>query len=121
MENKDFTQYSTKCSQIFNSIFQIMPKFNKDNNNTEKDYQDLADQMKDLELLLDQCYVDVEETVTNISRIKKETLNRNNSPRNRIDTESSYSNSSFSFNDCDTERELIEDLRKKLKNTKLTV
>ena len=119
MDNKDFTQYSTKCSQIFNNIFQIMPRFVASNNNIEKDRQNLADQMKDLELLLDQCYVDVEETVINITKNKKEALNRNNNYRNRNEAENNSSNSTLSLNDCESEKELIRDLRNKLKNTKL--
>ena len=121
MDNKDFTQYSTKCSQIFNNIFQIMPRFVASNNNIEKDRQNLADQMKDLELLLDQCYVDVEETVTNITKNKNEVLNKNNYSKNRGESENSNINSTLSFNDGEVERKLIESIVNKLKNTKLTV
>ena len=121
MNNKDFTEYSTKCTQIIKDLIVTMTKFTPNNNYTEKEYQNLADQMKDLELLLDQCYVDVEETVTNITKNKNEVLNKNNYSKNRGESENSNINSTLSFNDGEVERKLIESIVNKLKNTKLSV
>ena len=66
--NKDFTQYSTKSSEILTNIFETLNKFKDCNNEQEKEqiYSELSENITNFELTLDNCSIDVNETISNL-------------------------------------------------------
>ena len=82
--NKDFTQYSIKSSEILGNIFETLNKFKDCHNEQEKQqiYNELSENIKNFELTLDNCSIDVNETISNLVKSryeKKEEMYNNNS------------------------------------------
>ena len=80
LESKDLTQYSLKCASILSNIFDTVDKFHsKENGDKEAYYEKLSEEIKDFELLLDKCYVDVNESICKIAKAKfEQKINSNN-------------------------------------------
>ena len=80
--NKDFTQYSAKSSEILANIFETLNKFKDCHNEQEKDqiYSELSENIKNFELTLDYCSIDVNETISNLvkNRYEKKDINNTN-------------------------------------------
>ena len=80
--NKDFTQYSIKSSEILANIFETLNKFKECHNEQEKQqiYSELSENIKNFELTLDNCSIDVNETISNLvkNRYEKKEINNTN-------------------------------------------
>ena len=84
--NKDFTQYSIKSSEILANIFETLNKFKDCHNEQDKDliYSELSENIKNFELTLDYCSIDVNETISNLvkNRYEKKDINNTNVTNN---------------------------------------
>ena len=80
--NKDFTQYSIRSSEILSNIFETLNKFKDCHNEQEKQqiYSELSENIKNFELTLDNCSIDVNETISNLvkNRYEKKEINNSN-------------------------------------------
>ena len=78
--NKDFTQYSTKSSEILTNIFETLNKFKDCNNEQEKEqiYSELSENITNFELTLDNCSIDVNETISNLVKNRYDKKDRDN-------------------------------------------
>ena len=78
--NKDFTQYSTKSSEILTNIFETLNKFKDCNNEQEKEqiYSELSENITNFELTLDCCSIDVNETISNLVKNRYDKKDRDN-------------------------------------------
>ena len=78
--NKDFTQYSTKSSEILTNIFETLNKFKDCNNEQEKEqiYSELSENITNFELTLDSCSIDVNETISNLVKSRYEKKEKDN-------------------------------------------
>ena len=79
-EQKDLTQYATKCASVMGNIFESVDKWHSTNNENEKNQQleKLRDYITNFEILLDRCYIDVNESIGQIAKGKFE--KRSNNP-----------------------------------------
>ena len=75
-DQKDLTQYSSKCANLLGNIFESIDKYHtsKDENYLNK----LSENIINFELTLDKCYVDVNESISKIAKTKFEKRNINN-------------------------------------------
>ena len=78
--NKDFTQYSIKSSDILANIFETLNKFKDCNNEQEKEkiYSELSENITNFELTLDSCSIDVNETISNLVKSRYEKKEKDN-------------------------------------------
>ena len=79
---KDFTQYSIKTTEILANIFEILNKFKDCQNEDEKNklYSELSENITNFELNLDCCSIDVNESISKLVKDRFEkNVNLNNS------------------------------------------
>ena len=78
--NKDFTQYSIRSSEILSNIFETLNKFKDCNNEQEKEqiYSELSENITNFELTLDNCSIDVNETISNLVKNRYDKKDRDN-------------------------------------------
>ena len=72
--NKDFTQYSVKTAEILSNIFETLNKFKDRSNEDEKAklYEELTENISNFELTLDNCSIDINESIARIVKDKNE-------------------------------------------------
>ena len=72
--NKDFTQYSVKTAEILSNIFETLNKFKDCSNEEEKAklYEELTENISNFELTLDNCSIDINESIAKIVKDKNE-------------------------------------------------
>ena len=72
--NKDFTQYSVKTAEILSNIFETLNKFKDCLNEEEKAklYEELTENISNFELTLDNCSIDINESIAKIVKDKNE-------------------------------------------------
>ena len=72
--NKDFTQYSVKTAEILSNIFETLNKFKDCLNEEEKAklYEELTENISNFELTLDNCSIDINESIARIVKDKNE-------------------------------------------------
>ena len=78
--NKDFTQYSIKCSNYLASIFETLNKFKDCQSEQDKNKisEELSDNITDFELNLDNCTVGINESISKIINDRNESKSNNN-------------------------------------------
>ena len=79
-EQKDLTQYSTKCAIILGTIFDSLIGYNNCQSETDKNtfINKISENISDFELTLDKCFIDVNESLFKIVKSKHERRNSNN-------------------------------------------
>ena len=72
--NKDFTQYSIKTAGILSSIFESLNRFKDCTNEEEKGklYSELSENITNFELTLDNCSVDINESIAKLIKDRNE-------------------------------------------------
>ena len=83
-DSKDLTQYAIKCTSILGNILDSFCKYQSaiDEDQKEQCYDDIANNIRDFELNLDSCFVDVNESLAKIGKAKFDRrLNNNNLAR----------------------------------------
>ena len=77
---KDLTQYPTACANILGNIFDSINKMYSTQNENEKlaFEKELNENITNFELTLDNCYVDVNESISQIAKGKFEKRMNNN-------------------------------------------
>ena len=121
--SNDLTQYSLKCASILGDIFESVNNYCS--TNSEKDkimYENkLNENITNFELTLDSCYVDVNESIYKIAKVKYEKKNLNNNSNILRQNENNQSDSSLLNEEKIPDEKLIEDVIKKISNIKLQI
>ena len=73
-EQKDLTQYAIKCAYVMGNIFESIDKWHSSEEENDKNLhlEKLKDNITNFELLLDKCYIDVNESIGQIAKAKFE-------------------------------------------------
>ena len=105
-EQKDLTQYSSKCATILGNIFDSLIGYNNGQSENEKNMyiNKISDNISDFELTLDKCYIDVNESIFKIIKSKHErrnsnNINNNNTRQSENDLRNSLGDSNITTND----------------------
>ena len=119
--NKDFTQYSIRSSEILSNIFETLNKFKDCHNEQEKQqiYSELSENIKNFELTLDNCSIDVNETISNLvkNRYEKKEINNSNIINNNQGNRSHQLMNTDQISDTD----LINRAIQRIKNIQLNI
>ena len=109
-EQSDLPQYSIKCANILGNIFESVDKWYASQNEDEKDKfkEILHENITNFELTLDKCYVDVNESISQIAMTKFGKRNSNQGDLSITDEQI-------------PEDKLINDVANKIANIKLKV
>lgn len=122
-ENKDFTQYAIKTSEILSNIFETLNKFKDCNNEEEKSliYSELSENISNFELTLDSCSIDVNESITKL--IKDRNEKKGNINNTNMDTENNQGAREFTMSNSEqiSDTELINHAVKQISNIKLNI
>ena len=122
-ENKDFTQYAIKTSEILSNIFETLNKFKDCNNEEEKAqiYSELSENITNFELTLDSCSIDVNESITKL--IKDRNEKKGNINNTNMDTENNQGAREFTMSNIEqiSDTELINHAVKQISNIKLNI
>ena len=122
-ENKDFTQYAIKTSEILSNIFETLNKFKDCNNEEEKSqiYSELSENITNFELTLDSCSIDVNESITKL--IKDRNEKKGNINNTNMDTENNQGAREYSMNNNEqiSDTDLINHAVKQISNIKLNI
>ncbi len=78
-DQKDLTIYSIKCTQILGNLFESLESYSKseEENEKKKYINKISENITNFELTLDKCYIDVNESIFNITKSKNEGRNSN--------------------------------------------
>ena len=124
--NKDFTQYSTKSSEILTNIFETLNKFKDCNNEQEKEqiYSELSENITNFELTLDNCSIDVNETISNLVKNRYDKKDRDNT--NVTDINNNNNNQGYRMhqlinNQQMSDSELINRVVQRISNIQLNI
>ena len=120
IDNTDLTQYSLKCANILGNIFDSIDKYHstKDNNYLDK----LSENITNFELTLDKCYVDVNESISKIAKIKFEKRNSNSNVNQNRNPEYNQNDIASIINEEQiSDEELIKFVVDGISNIKLKV
>ena len=122
-ENKDFTQYAIKTSEILSNIFETLNKFKDCNNEEEKSliYSELSENISNFELTLDSCSIDVNESITKL--IKDRNEKKGNINNTNMDIENNQGSREFTMSNSEqiSDTELINHAVKQISNIKLNI
>ena len=122
--NKDFTQYSTKSSEILTNIFETLNKFKDCNNEQEKEqiYSELSENITNFELTLDNCSIDVNETISNLVKNRYDKKDRDNTNVTDINNNNQgYRMHQLINNQQMSDSELINRVVQRISNIKLNI
>ena len=122
--NKDFTQYSTKSSEILTNIFETLNKFKDCNNEQEKEqiYSELSENITNFELTLDNCSIDVNETISNLVKNRYDKKDRDNTNVTDINNNNQgYRMHQLMNNQQMSDSELINRVLKIISNIKINI
>lgn len=119
--NKDFTQYSIKTAGILSSIFETLNRFKDCTNEEEKGklYSELSENITNFELTLDNCSVDINESIAKLIKDRNEKRGNINNTNNETDSQNSlpYVSNSEQISDS----ELIKRTVNRISNIKLDI
>ena len=119
--NKDFTQYSIKTAGILSSIFETLNRFKDCTNEEEKGklYSELSENITNFELTLDNCSVDINESIAKLIKDRNEKRGNINNTNNESDSQNSlpYVSNSEQISDS----ELIKRTVNRILNIKLDI
>ena len=119
--NKDFTQYSIKTAGILSSIFETLNRFKDCTNEEEKGklYSELYENITNFELTLDNCSVDINESIAKLIKDRNEKRGNINNTNNETDSQNSlpYVSNSEQISDS----ELIKRTVNRISNIKLDI
>ena len=122
--NKDFTQYSTKSSEILTNIFETLNKFKDCNNEQEKEqiYSELSENITNFELTLDNCSIDVNETISNLVKNRYDKKDRDNTNVTDINNNNQgYRMHQLMNNQQMSDSELINRVVQRISNIQLNI
>ena len=126
--NKDFTQYSTKSSEILTNIFETLNKFKDCNNEQEKEqiYSELSENITNFELTLDNCSIDVNETISNLVKNRYDKKDRDNTNVTDINNNNNNNNQGYRMhqlinNQQMSDSELINRVVQRISNIQLNI
>ena len=117
---KDFTQYSIKTTEILANIFEILNKFKDCQNEDEKNklYSELSENITNFELNLDCCSIDVNESISKLVKVRFEkNVNLNNS-KNDNRGNRTYQEP---YNKQMSDKDLIQNVVKQISQIKLDI
>ena len=119
--NKDYTQYSIKTAEILTNIFETLNKFKDCTNEEEKGklYSDLSENISNFELTLDNCSVDINESIAKLIKDRNERRGNINNAFNETDSQNSLPSVSSTEQISDTE--LINRTVNKISSIKLDI
>ena len=119
--NKDFTQYSIKTAEILSYIFETLNKFKDCNDEEEKGklYSELSENITNFELTLDNCSVDINESIAKLIKERNEKRGNINNTNNETDSQNSLPYVSNTEQISDTE--LIKRTVNRIANIKLDI
>ena len=119
--NKDITQYSIKTAGILSSIFETLNRFKDCTNEEEKGklYSELSENITNFELTLDNCSVDINESIAKLIKDRNEKRGNINNTNNETDSQNSlpYVSNSEQISDS----ELIKRTVNRISNIKLDI
>ena len=127
-DQKDLTQYSMRCIKILGNLFDSLEKYSKseDENEKNKYINKISENITNFELTLDKCYIDVNESIFNITKSKYERRNSiNNNMMTRADENDQRINHADSGPMINEEqindKEIVDFVVKKISDIKLQV
>jgi len=88
-DSKDLTHYAIKCTSILGNILDSFCKYQSANGEDEKEqcYDEIATNITNFELIMDSCYVDVNESLAKIGKAKYDNRRNNNNMGRMNDTD----------------------------------
>ena len=117
---KDFTQYSIKTTEILANIFEILNKFKDCQNEDEKNklYSELSENITNFELNLDCCSIDVNES---ISKLVKDRFEKNVNLNNSKNDNRGNRTYQEPYNKQMSDKDLIQNVVKQISQIKLDI